>query len=272
MSIDIEEYSLPLKVKPSIKRDGDIIFCLDAKLVNSDDEIALGLQYICNRYLYGQGYSRLMGKFFENMGQNSGTLIRPFTISSKLIPSMTTPGDIDLLIIPYENDQLLVSKTIAIELKVIRAKFVKQQKSPNEYGFSQAKGLLKAGFPYVAVMHLIISDESPIDSWRDVLIAQVVNAESGEIKVLETIKKDMMPTSLMERAFGRLISNCPDGRIGLLSTYFEKRKYGNWLPKGKVAKFNEKCSKEILDLIAEFYYQNYTSFLDTRKYPYNEES
>ncbi|MDV2441157.1 hypothetical protein QR665_17065 [Acinetobacter gerneri] len=261
------EYKLPMKVKPPVKKDGDIIFHIDVKLVNKADEIALGLQYICNRYLYGQGYRKLMGDFFDKMGLHSGTLIKPFIISSHVIPQMSFPGDIDFLIIPYENDQLILSKALVIELKIIRAKFIKQQKSPNEYGFSQAKGLIESGFPYVAVMHLIISDESPQSHWRDVLIAKVVDAKSGKIELIETIKKDMMPISLMERGFGRLVHNCPDERIGLLATYFAQEKAGNWLPCGKEAKFNDKCTVGILDKIAEYYYQNYTTFLDTRKYP-----
>lgn len=271
MSNNLEDYTKPIKLKPICKKDGELIFYINKKLVNKDDEIALGLRYVCNRYLFGLGYRQIMRDHFEGMGKNSGVLIKPFTISGEVFPTLKLPGDIDFLIIPYEDDKIIISKTMAIELKIIRAKFIKQHKSPNEFGFSQAKGLIEAGFPYVAVTHLIISDQSPEDHWRDVLMAKIINAESGEIELLDTVKKDMMPSSLMERAMGRLVANCPDPKLGLLATYFEKNleNGGNWFPIGRIATFNNKCRLETMDKIAEYYYQNYESFLDTRKYPEN---
>ena len=267
--LKLEEYVKPLNKKPKPKADGEVIYYIDRKLVDKDDEIAMGLRLVCNRYLFGLGYRQLMYEHFEKMGKNSGILIKPFAKSDEILPTLKFPGDIDYLIIPYENDELIVSKAIAVELKIIRAKFIKQDKSPNEFGFSQARGLIEAGFPYVGVIHLIVSDQSPNSYWREMLIAQVVDSKTGEIELLAPIKKDMMPSDLMNRAKGRLISNCPDNTIGLLSTYFDKTLEGggNWFPTGRSAQFNQKCNFEILDRIGEYYYRNYQQFMDTRKYP-----
>ena len=80
---------------------------------------------------------------------------------SLLKPAVRFPGDIDILIVPYENDFLQLDRVLAIEVKVVRASFEKQGRSPNDFGISQTKALLRAGFPYCAVAHLIVSDESP---------------------------------------------------------------------------------------------------------------
>lgn len=130
-------YIRPWNVRPRHQEDGEIFFYVDA-LVNKDDEIALGLMNICDRKLFGAGYRKLVGNYFESMGNASGLMIYPFAKSSGIVPNLNFPGDIDLLIIPYKDHQLIVFKTWAIELKIIRAKFTKQEKSPNDFGFSQS--------------------------------------------------------------------------------------------------------------------------------------
>ncbi|WP_211253623.1 hypothetical protein [Alkanindiges illinoisensis] len=223
--------------------------------------------YICDRKLFGAGYRELIGNYFESMGKASVVMIYPFVKSSSIVSNLNFPGDIDLLIIPYEDNQLIVSKTLAIELKIIRAKFTKQAKSPNDFGFSQAIGLLKAGFPYVAVAHLIISDHSPKDYWREVGMAQVLNTDTGAAKWLGLSKKDMMPIDLMTRAYGRLKANCPNENIGLLASYIDKNNSGLWFPEGRAAQFNPESNINTLEQITEFYYRNYENFIDTRKWP-----
>lgn len=264
---DLENYIKPLKVKPKYKHDGEPIFYIDKKLADKNDEIALGLIYICDRNLFGMGYRLLMKDYFEKMGKNSGVLIRPFLKSSNILPSLTFPGDIDLLIIPYEDNNLILSKTLVIEIKILRAKFIKQQKSPNEFGFSQALGLIEAGFPHVAVMHLIISDQSPKDYWREVMMLRVIDADSGEAESLGNERKDMMPVDLMERTYGRLHKNCPNDTIGLLASYLElEEPKGKWFPTGRSANSNPKSSIKTFDNIAKFYYENFQSFMDTPRW------
>lgn len=267
MNNKLQNYVLPLKVKPEHKKDGDVIFYIDQKLVNRKDEIALGLMLISNRQLFGEVYRHLIGEYFYQMGPNSGVLIRPFAKSQDILSNLSFPGDIDLLIIPYEDGRLVVSKTLAIELKILRAKFSNQKKSPNEFGFSQASGLLNAGFPYVAVVHLIVSDTSPEDAWREILMAKVIDADSGAIELLGNEKKDMMPADLIQRSFGRLKAHSLDENLGLLSCYMESENNNAiWSPMGKIAKFNSQSSLQTFERIADYYYENYKFFLDTKRY------
>lgn len=267
MDKDINNYIRPLKKKPKYQSNGEVIFYIDKKLVNNDDEMALGLQLISNRPLFGQIYFHLIGKYFNEMKPNSGVLIQPFVQSKDILYDLNFPGDIDLLIIPYEGDNLIISKTLVIELKILRAKFSKQNKSPNEFGFSQAQALLNAGFPQAAIVHLIVSDTSPENCWREMQTAKVVNSDSGEIELFGEEKKDMMPADLIERSYGRLKAHCSNSTLGFLSCYMEKQnRNAIWFPMGKEAKFNPITSFSTLDGIYEYYHENYEYFLDTKRY------
>jgi hypothetical protein len=154
-------YRKPIRVRPRRLLDGDYAFRIPESMMEKDDEKALCLRFICNRRLFGAGYRALLPDYFDSMTLQSGVLIRGFVPTAKLFSEVSFPGDIDLLIIPFEADELVLSMTLAIELKAVRAKFKRQGKSPNQYGFSQASALLDCGLAYVAVAHLIVSDNTP---------------------------------------------------------------------------------------------------------------
>ncbi len=233
-------------------------------MVEKNDEIFLGLQLICNRRLFGECFRLLMPRHFELMGRKSGVMIGGFVPSEELLQGMTFPGDVDLLIIPYENDELVVSQTLAVELKVVRAKYEKQGKSPNQLGLSQATAMLEHGFPHAAVAHLIVSDDSPEDKWRNVFMTRLLDATTGSVEEPWGVVKDMMPEDLIHRCFGRLEANCKDKRLGLLASYMTS--HGIWIPTGRLAERNPKTSKRTMDAIAGYYNANVERFFDTPRY------
>jgi len=190
-------------------------------------------------------------------------MVACFVSSGEILPAMSFPGDIDLLIIPYEDEQLIVSATLVVETKVVRARFSKQGKSPNEYGFSQAKAFIMHGFPYAAVGHLITSDGSPEDSWRKVLTARVLDAD-GRVDAPTEMLADMLPSALIDRSFGRLSANCNHDLVGFFATYMTDD--GVWFPSAQPAKRNPSTSQVTLDAVALFYEKNYQRFIDTPKY------
>jgi len=260
------DYRKPILVKPHLFKSGEPVICLDKKLVEKKDEIALGIEFICRRQLFGRVYARLTGSYFWNMPRNSGVMIAPFIMTYDIFPDKKFPGDIDLLIIPYENNELILSRVLAIELKIIRAKYSKQGKSPNDYGFSQALGLLNFGLPYAAVGHLVISDESPKDAWRRTSVATVISAVDGRISPLREIQMDLMPLDLLRRSVGRLSSNTPNDKLGFFAAYLSDDRNHHWEPEGRVAMLNSKYSHESLDKIAQYYYQNTTKFFMTPRF------
>jgi len=178
---------------------------------------------------------------------------------------MSSPGDIDLLVIPYSKDYLLIDQTLAIEVKIVRAKFEAQGKSPKDFGFSQARGLARHGFPFVAVAHLIVSDRSPTEAWRSVFVADVLDAGSGRISDMREFFVDMMPADLIRRCYGRMLQHCSSNQTGLLATY--ACGHGIWLPIGRAAEKNPDVNYDTLNAIACYYGENFWRFRDLPRYP-----
>jgi hypothetical protein len=262
----MDSYHIDLTHRPPLARDGEHVFYLPKKLVLNNSEIAVILSLICNRRLFGRSYYGLMPDYFERMGERSGVMIGICVPTKLLIPSATFPGDIDLLIIPYENDQLIVSETLAVEVKVVRATYFKQGKAPNEFGFSQAKATLLHGFPYSGVAHIIACDSSPKETWREVLEVEIKNPDTGEVGEFKSIQADMLPGTLMDRAFGRLNAHCDNAAIGLLSAYVAFDSEGYWLPSTRPARKNPDQSMSTIKGIGNYYKKYFRYFMDTPKY------
>ncbi|MYM70264.1 hypothetical protein GTP45_26160 [Pseudoduganella sp. FT55W] len=194
-------------------------------------------------------------------------MIAPVVPTAAIAPDVTFPGDIDLLIIPYADDNLILSDTLAIEIKVVRAKYARQGKAPNEFGFSQANAIFTHGVPYSAVVHLVVSDTSPEDQWRGMHAANVIDVHAGSIGPLYPIQIDMMPADLIDRSFGRLSANCPHDSLGLVAAYISFNDSGWWQPMARRALKNTSVSRSFLAGVEKYYTENYSIFLDTPKYP-----
>lgn len=260
----MDSLRVPLAYRPRQIGDGETAIVLPRALFEKDDEIALGARLVCNRRLFGACYSGIVPCFYDSMGRDSGVMVGGFVRSANILPAMSFPGDIDLLVIPYENDELVVSETLVIELKAVRAKFAKQGKSPNEFGFSQAKAMLSHGFPYAAVAHLITSDASPEASWRKVLMTQVIDADAGTVEDPWETSADLLPADLIDRCFGRLRANCDDDCLGLVAAYIKGE--GVWSPSARPARRNPHIASATLEAIAVCYKNNFRRFMDIPKY------
>lgn len=255
----------PLKVMPIFYGSGDRIYLIPEKWKNRVDERYLGLSLISQRRLFGMVFSSLVGDYYYRMPDVSGVLIAPFVPTRLIDPAYSFPGDIDLLVLPYEGSSLILSQAMAIELKIVRASFFRQGKAPNEYGFSQAGALIDMGFPRVSVGHLIVSDRSPTSHWEEVAVTTIINSQTGEVDDLLGFSTDLMPSRLIDRCFGRMKSNCQDEIVGLASIYMEDD--CGWIPSGRASKLNPKVNIGLLDRLADFYYEYYGAFLLTPKHP-----
>jgi hypothetical protein len=259
-----ESYLGPLLKMPTDLPSGAPMFLVPAKAVVKYDERCVTYAWLGNRVLFGEVYRWLLPEYFRAMTHNSGVMIGSFIRSSDVVAGLAYPGDIDVLVIPYEQRQLVLSHVLVIEIKIIRATFLRQSKSPNQFGFSQANALLAAGFPYAAVGHLIVSDRSPQDAWREVGITTILDADSGACAPLRTVKYDLLPSDLLCRSHGRLERNCLVS-LGHFSAYLGGSGY--WFPLGKPARRNPYMNIKVLDGIYAYYQKNYHHFLWTRRYP-----
>lgn len=208
------------------------------------------------------------------MPKRSGVYICPIVPTKLLSNNSERPGDIDLLIIPYEEDELILDRVMALEVKAIRASFEKQGKSPNDFGFSQAKSLWQLGFPFVGVAHLIFSDTSPESAWRDIGVVRVVD-EQGRAETLPDQRIDWLPIDLVGRAFGRLKATSPFEEIGLVSTFIgnksaditgENNRSHMWLPECRRALRNPYINKSLLKNVADLFETRPECFLDNPRY------
>jgi len=64
-----------------------------------------------------------MPSFFEERVEDSGVMIAHSVPSREISPVIIFPGDIDLLVIPCVGDELIVDQALAIEVKIVRARF-----------------------------------------------------------------------------------------------------------------------------------------------------
>lgn len=238
-------------------------------------ELSLSLAFVCQRELFGHAYRRLQDDYFYDMPLDSGVAISVALPTRLLRLGIERPGDIDLMIVPYHGADLILDRALAVEVKVIRASYLRQDKSPNEFGFSQASALQALGFPYVAVVHLIVSDEAPEHAWEWTGIARVLDAH-GRVEMLPQERHNLLPAALIRRSYGRLISNVPSEDIGLASVYIDEPVltpegiYAHgayvWMPSGRPAKRNSKYDAALMERVADLLVSNRKNLVITPRH------
>lgn len=261
----MREHRTPIGRRPEYYGAGEVVFRYPRHLLHQADERLMCIRLVCDRQLFGECYRRLLPTYFGNMPRKSGAFISGMVPTGEVAVGAVRPGDIDLLVIPYEGGELVLSRTLAIEVKVIRASYQNQGRSPNEYGFSQASHLMALGFPYVALLHLIVSDWSPASAWRKILVTQIIDPGEGSCEEPREFYADMLPTDLIGRAFGRLKANRRDERIGVVAAYMGE--HGLWYPEGMRSRRNPNASLALLKGVEGYFDRNVHRFLDTPRYP-----
>ncbi len=261
-----------ISARPPLVRDGDLAFALPQRLIDRMAEESVAIRLISKRRLFGEVYSALLPEYFRSMPLGSGVFIQSFVPTANISPGADRPGDIDMLIVPYEGDELILEQTLAIEVKVIRANFARQGKSPNEYGFSQARALMDLGFPRVAVAHLIVSDSSPPHAWREMMAVTVLDKQ-GRVSEPRTELIDCLPADLIDRAFGRLQKAASDDEVGLVAAHvghtdsaIGPKRTGIWTASHRPAMPNPKSSDALLRSIAEYFEAEPTWWFDTPRF------
>jgi len=84
------------------------------------------------------------------------------------------PGDIDIIIVPTKTDRLYVEYAMAVEVKRLYLPLDKRWRDTNSSGIAQARGLLRDGFPFVGILHLVLAETSPRTEWQKVMTAWIV--------------------------------------------------------------------------------------------------
>ncbi len=238
---------------------------LPSEWFEDSDERGIIARLIADKRYFGSCYRILNPDFFED-NSYIGVVVSMLVDSYKVHSDLKRPGDIDILVIPYTQNSLVFSETLAIEAKVVRSAYTNQNKSPNQFGFSQAKGLWDIGFPYVGVAHFIVSDRSPPHQWRKILQGTV--GENETIKDLKEVYVDDLPLILMERTLGRLSKNCRNQDFGLLSSYLgDIENRSMFFPNGTRCNKNTLENKSLIEGLIRYYSENYKQFLNIPRNP-----
>lgn len=260
-----------LTQRAHLRRNGAPAFAIPAKMIRDCHELAATIYFITRRRLFGLSYWGTQPDYFYHMPRDSGVLVCPVVPIAELVPGAIFPGDIDLLIVPYEGNDLVLDRTMAVEIKVVRASFSRQGRSPNDFGFTQATALQNLGFPYVTVAHLIVSDQSPREAWRRADFAQIIGP-NNLAKMLPYTETDWLPNDLIKRSFGRMQAVAPMS-IGLVAAYlgpndgtlFDDR-HGTWIPECRAASPSASPNKALLDAVAALTERRLDCFLDNPRY------
>lgn len=226
------------------------------------DEESVVANIIANMKVFGRWYSALQPNLYLELGLHSGVMVTMSVPIQKVESELSFPGDIDILVIPYENDFLLLSLTTVVEIKILRAEKRRLRKSPNQFGFSQASALLEHGFPYAALGHVIVTDDVRDKPNREMLLARAGHQES--ITSLTPTVEDAFEIDLRNRTYGRLASNTPNDDIGLFAMNFDGSRVFESL--GKACRFNPNYDSGLLNGIQRFYEENTDIFIEIPRY------
>lgn len=248
MSYYLSEYVNPMKrwIRPA--DDQEPVLLINHQTIKQGQEMLLAFQWLARRRLIGHCLHLLTPGIFRQLGSVSGVFAAQEIPSRILNGEMTFPGDVDVLMIPYSDGHLLVSEAIALEVKIVRASFSNQSKSPNQWGISQASALLVHGFPRAGVLHLILSNGSPETNWREFWVGTVLD-EEGRMGPLNPVMADPLQTDLLRRSAGRVRQAIRSHEgLGWLSAHLSYG-LGDYLPEGAQAIRNSQTQLRVLQAI-----------------------
>lgn len=117
---------------------------------------------------------------------------------------MLKPGDFDVVLLPTSDGKYFLQQIMAIEVKILRLPVANRDKHIRPSGTTQARGLVRDGFPYVGMLHVIVAEPSPKAQWKSLVHARIVNDNLEAEIIPGPIPTDMVGIEIAERQFGRM--------------------------------------------------------------------
>lgn len=165
------------------------------------------------------------------------------------------PGDIDYMIVPFDDNGIFFERTIAIEAKVLRPSIKNPARNVNTMGGSQARGLLRDGFPFVGLVHMSFPEPLPEKMrWLIPEISYKSDSSGNPVKTGQYFIYDPFPLSSAIRQEGRLnaLSLPPyiaHKVIAMTLTADGTKFYGNTIGEEKQGLRNPTPSKQLINSI-----------------------
>lgn len=163
-----------------------------------------------------------MGALDFVLGASLGHYLRGWTIEVWLnlerkylqLDPREKPGDFDLLLVPVVGGDRIAERAIAIEVKRSAVPKNNRGKSPNSFGTEQAFGLLRDGFPFCAILHLIFVERSNRDRFLEVPLHETGVRQIGDDGQIGTMKIDPDFIETQFRSVGKLEKEIGQNSIG----------------------------------------------------------
>ena len=180
------------------------------------------------------------------------------------------PGDIDILLIPFNDCQYHFERSVAIEVKVLRPTISKPSRNVNSMGFKQVLGLLRDGFPFVGLLHIAVPETTPTElCWNIPVIANAIGSNGELVETGERVAMDPFPITTAQRQEGRINALDLPVEAGFNSIGFNLSPDGEGFSGGtvgfdKMGKLNPQVSQELLEAIEAYLINNIGSFSKVR--------
>lgn len=176
------------------------------------------------------------------------------------------PGDIDLLIIPSKDGKPHYSKTIALEVKIVRPSVKKPSRDANSSGLKQVNGLFLDGFPFVGLVHISIPEPLPSNLLIDVeTISDKMDENNELVETGQSVKTNFFPVTHAERHEGRIksLDLSEDIAYKVISLHLSKDKQnfvGNTFGRSKTGNINPNYSRSLVENIKSYHISESTNF------------
>lgn len=185
------------------------------------------------------------------------------------------PGDFDIIVIPYSENEILFERTGVVEVKIVRPSRKKPLRNANSTGTTQTKGLINDGFPFVGLMHISLSE--PLKEEEKTIINYcTIPANRGETfekgKTLDDylvpVKTDNFQWFSADKQMQRLITTDLPKYVALLCFGLTKKtnnefwmetvsvKYSNF----QTGYFNPNLKPETIQKVKDHFFKNKSKY------------
>jgi hypothetical protein len=135
------------------------------------------------------------------------------------------PGDIDVIIVPTWKGVPRPDLSCAVEVKRLALRGPNWTKNVDRYGATQAVGLLRAGFPFVGILHLVVNRPGPEIYHQTLLQARIID-DMDHVEFIGERLVDMTGYYAAERQLQRMIDHPMPECIGLNAVALTHRPNG----------------------------------------------
>ncbi len=222
----------------------------------------------------------------RNLGRYEGVYFSKMIRREELkLTRLGKPGDVDVLLVPYQGTNIFFEESAAFEVKVVRPTIDNPNRNANSFGRTQIKGLIEDGFPLIGLIHVCVPEPLPPEFRTEIMAVKSplnIHVPNGNKEFnpddFDLITYDWFPGAMVDKQMQRLLSFKLPRFVGLLCFALSFNRYDEvqmiksmlflTLEKGS---FNTKVRKDTIEKIKQHFTTNrvkrYTKvrFIDRRK-------